>query len=183
MKTKNFLIAIVLVLGVMFNVNSVKAAGPLTSDNVTLKITLNHVQTIMVKHKEVNFDYASTDKYSAGVSQELADHIEVNSTGKFTVQVKATDFTGPEGTIPAKDVTIKAEAGSKVASDEAYVDAFPLSTTDQTLITSEKGGRKLTYKVTYDNIGGKDYNYIDMYDIDGTQSVYKADVTYTILPS
>lgn len=185
MKTKYFLIAIVVVLGAMFNVISVKAQETQQKeDKVTLKIRLQPIQTIVVTpgQKTVEFLYASTGKYSTGATESKADHLTVFSTGGFEVKVQAKgDFTREGtggGSIPVSDVTVSAIAG---AGDKNVGAQVKLSTAAGSLITAEKGGRDMKYTVTYDNTAGGGDKYIDKYIAsDMTESVYTTEVTYTI---
>ncbi|MDD4009176.1 MAG: hypothetical protein PHQ67_05115 [Fermentimonas sp.] len=187
MKTKNFLLATAFILCGVLNVNNVKAQeGPSNQDNVTLKIKLQPIQTILVNPGQttVEFLYASTDNYSAGVTESRGDHLTVFSTGGFEVSVKANsdNFTriGGTETIPVSDVKVTASNGEKVNGAETFSDIV-LSTSAGTVIGAGKGGRDLTYNVSYDNSAGGADKYIDNYiATDGTESVYTAEITYTI---
>lgn len=187
MKTKYFLIAIVVVLGAMFNVISVKAQETQQKeDKVTLKIRLQPIQTIVVTpgQKTVEFLYASTGNYSTGATESKADHLTVFSTGGFEVKVQAKgDFTREGtggGSIPVSDVTVSAIAGAGDKNVGAF-SQVTLSTAAGSLITADKGGRDMKYTVTYDNTAGGGDKYIDKYIAsDMTESVYTTEVTYTI---
>lgn len=117
MKTKNVLVAAAFLISGLLNVSEGFAQPTQQrSDDVTLNIKLRPIQTITINpaQKAVNLIYDTKDKYDKGVSREYADHIEVFSTGGFTVSVKSNgDFvrrTGSE-TIVAGDVKIIATKG------------------------------------------------------------------------
>lgn len=190
MKNNNFLIGLLLILGVLLNVNSMKAQAAASegsnSDMVTLNIRLKPIQTIVVNpaQKTVEFLYVSTDNYGEGIMVTKDDHLSVFSTGAFEVSIKANNdnLTSSSGlsTIPVSDIKVTALAGSKANGGEEYTEVG-LSTSEGLLISATKGGRDLTYNVTYDNSAGGNSEYIDKYfKTDGNESLYTADVTYTI---
>lgn len=153
-------------------------------DNVTLNIILKPIQTITINpdQKNVKLIYDTKDKYANGVSREYANHIEVFSTGGFTVSVNGEgNLTNGTKSIPLSDVSIIASEGTKVTGNPIYY-TVNLSTTDKRLIYSKSGGRELKYNVTYkNNLDIKD-KYINKYfNSDGNQSVYKTTLTYTIV--
>ena len=158
------------------------------SATTTLNIKLQPIQTIIVNGSQTVVDivYNTKNKYNNGVSVTEIDHLEVFSTGGFTVSVKSDgNFknTNGEEFIDAKDVLVSATQGSTNPSDESsttYAPATGLKTSSNNLITSQ-GGRDLTFNVTYNNAAGKNDKYINKYIArDGTESVYTATVTYTI---
>ena len=157
------------------------------TDAVTLNIRLIPVQTITVRTSQKTTDlvYESVDDYENGVSIEQDDHLAVFSSSGFQVTVAAADpnfiQSGGNGTIMVGDLTIRAAKGSNGGLYTRYDEAV-LSTSPTPIIESEKGGRDLKYNITYDNrIAGSSQKYIDKYvSSDGTESVYSANITYTI---
>src|SRR5690554_424838 len=113
MKTKSFLITALIILSGILNVNSVFALTTnTTTDNVTLNIKLNPIQTIQVNsaQKTVEIGYYEIDDYQKGVSAFRENHLQVFSTGGFAVTVKSnSDFLTSENNtnkIDAKDITV-----------------------------------------------------------------------------
>ncbi|MHB9054560.1 MAG: hypothetical protein ACYC2P_00190 [Paludibacteraceae bacterium] len=178
---KSFLPAALIISGLMC-VNAIKAG---VSDNVTLNLKFHPVQSITVNpsQKIVDIEYVNADDYANGKSSGvLADHLTVFSTGGFVVSVKTDgDFQRASGgSITAADVTVKAENGTGTAIG-TFTDVA-LSTTANTLITADDGGKSLMYNITYDNVSGGSNNYINKYvHPDDPVSVYTAQVTYTIV--
>lgn len=185
MKTKNlFLTAAILISGLV-SVNEVMAEGtPANADNVTLNIKFKPIQTILVNpsQKNVDIEYYTKNDYNNGVSVTKEDHLTVFSTGGFTVSVQTNgDFTKGTENIAASDMVVLAEAGSDNTSGGTF-SSVNLSTTQTSLISSEKGGSELKYNITYNNEAGRGYKYIDKYTHPDTpESIYTADVTYTIV--
>jgi hypothetical protein len=181
MKRKNLFFVSALILFGLANVNSVMAE----SDDATVNIKLRPVQSIVVNpaadHQTVDLLYANKTDYEDGVIAERLDHLEVFSTGGFTVTANTGgDFTrAAGGTIDAGDVTVIAALGTSTTIG-SFTDVA-LSTTPQTLITANEGGTALMYNVTYDNTAGGGNVYINNYiHPDSPESVYTATVTYTI---
>ena len=183
MKTKNFFSIASLIICGLVCVVSVNAQK---TDNVTLNIKFQPIQSIVVagSQKEVNLVYASKNDYANGVQSEQQNHLTVFSTGGFQVSV-STDKDNFEraggGTIPVKDVIVKANTGTKTNSATHTFPEVALSKSPQALITADAGGNELTYNVTYDNTAaGSGYKYINNYIHDDSETLYTATVTYTI---
>ena len=185
MRTSNFFSIAALVICGMVCVNSVKAEGtPTNSDQVTVSLKFKPVQSIVVNPTQETVDlvYANEDDYRKGVSKKMVDHLTVLSTGGFVVNVKSDgNFIkrgGDETTfIPAGDMKIMVENGTDTETGEFTTQS--LSTSDLPVITANKGGNELNYSVTYDNTAGS--SYINKYIHSNTESVYTAQVTYTII--
>lgn len=185
MKTKKFVVlAALIVSGILFNVSNANAQK---SDNVTLNIKLTPIQTITVNpasdHQTVDLEYKSVSDYAEGKTAVRPDHLEIFSTGGFSVSFKAsaenfTTSTGT-GTIAVGEVSIFAENGSNVLGSEKY-DGGQLTVGGTTLLSSNTGGRDLNYNVTYDNTAGNEDAYIDHIS-KGKEATYTTEVTYTIV--
>lgn len=185
MKTKFALLSVLLILSSILGVSALYAQSK--SATTTLNIKLQPIQTIIVNGSQTDVDivYNTKNKYNNGVSVTEIDHLEVFSTGGFTVSVKSDgNFKNTKGeeSIDAKDVLVSATQGSKSnEGSTTYALATGLKTSSNNLITSTQGGRDLTFNVTYNNAAGKTDKYINKYIArDGTESVYTAIVTYTI---
>jgi len=179
MKRKNLFFVSALILFGLANVNSAMAE----TDDATVNIKFRPVQSIVVNpaQKSVDLLYATKDNYANGVTAERPDHLEVFSTGGFTVTANTGgDFTrAAGGTIPAADVTVIATHGTSTTI--GTFTAVALATTPATLIAATEGGVALKYNVTYDNTAGAGNEYINKYiHPDTPESVYTATVTYTI---
>lgn len=187
MRTSNFFSIAAFIICGMVCVNSVKAeVSDQVSDNVTVNLKFKPVQSIVVNpyQETVNLVYATKDDYRDGVSEKMEDHLTVFSTGGFVVNVKSDgDFKRGDGTmvIPAGDMKITVENGTD-NTETANFTTQSLSTSDLPVITANKGGNELKYNVTYDNkTAESSYDYINRYiHGDGSESVYMAQVTYTI---
>lgn len=190
MRTSNFFSIAALVICGMVCVNSVKAEGtPTNSDQVTVNIKFVPIQSIVVNPvsetvETVDLVYATKDDYFNGVSKTITDHLTVFSTGGFVVNVRSNgDFKRGDGTmyIPAGDMKITVDNGTDTETGDFTTQS--LSTSDLPVITANKGGSELKYSVTYDNTtAGSSYNYINRYiHNDSPESVYTAEVTYTIV--
>ena len=164
MKVRKFLFAGALIVASLFSVNSVMAEStPSETDQVTVNIKLNPIQTITVNHESVLIEYITKDDYNDGVSKKMDNHLTVFSTGGFEVQVKAnSNFIRSEETdyIPASDVIIRPTAldGYTVSETNLEVNSY------KPIITSENGGRDISFGITYDNTQGGGDKYIDKYD-------------------
>ncbi len=157
------------------------------TEAVALNIRLMPVQTITIRTSQKTTDlvYGSVDDYENGVSIEQDDHLTVFSNSGFQITVAAAEpnfiQSGGNGIITVGDLTIRAGKGSNAGLHTRYEETV-LSTTPIPIVESEKGGRDLKYNITYDNkIAGSSQKYIDRYvSSDGTETVYSANVTYTI---
>lgn len=185
MKTKSFLITALIILSGILNVNSVFAQTTNNTDNVTLNIKLNPIQTIQVNsdQKTVNIVYSEIDDYQKGVSAFRENHLQVFSAGGFAVTVKSnSDYLTSENNtnkIDAKDITVIAARESDDNRNDVFAEVA-LGSSEGTLIASKIGGRDLKYNVTYNNeLGGND-NYLNLYDKDAN-NIFTTEVTYTII--
>lgn len=169
---------------ILFVFIGISSAIAQKADQVVVNIKFKPVQSIVVNssQKHVDLVYRDKDNYANGVTSTQADHLEVFSTGGFAISVKTDgDFVrSNSGTIDANDVTVKAAFGSNTTIG-TFTDAI-LSTTENTLITADKGGAALKYNITYDNTAGANNNYINKYiHSDSPASIYTTTVTYTII--
>lgn len=186
MRTSNFFSIAAFIICGMVCVNSVKAeVSDQVSDNVTVNLKFKPVQSIVVNSTQetVNLEYATKDDYRDGVFKIMEDHLTVFSTGGFVVSVKAENENFVReggGTIPVSHVILSAEEGS-TDNPSFTTNNVTLSTISTALITSNAGGNELKYNVTYDNTARPSYDYINSYIHDDTESVYTAQVTYTIV--
>ena len=193
MKVRKFLFAGALIAASLFSVNSVMAQTTAT-DEVTVNLKFKPIMSITVGVDNVDLTYKTVGDYSIGKTTEvIADHIIINSTGAFEVNVKAGgDFKrvggGVDEIIPVGHVEIHASTGSvapKVGTT-TFTDKASLTTAGHTLVSATGGGIGIKYSVEYDNKdAGANNAYIDMYKAGatGTESVYSANITYTITAS
>lgn len=186
MKTKNFLLAAVLLISGLLSVNGVFAETTGPTDNVKLNIILQPIQTITVNpaNTDVNIIYSSKDHYSIGTETSVANHLTVFSTGGFTVNVKSDgDFINSKGNdnkIDAADVKVTA-SGGLTGSEFATVSLATSEGSGSNLISSNKGGRDISYNVTYNNSAGVNNKYINHYVNGGDdKNTFTATITYTI---
>lgn len=144
MRTKNFFLIAALIICGLVCVNSVKAQAG--EGNIKLKLVLNPVQSIVVNNgndgADVKLEYKNLTDYLSGsgtTSVEVQNQLTVFSTGKFTVNAKATTFTATDGTTEAIPGigTIQLQARS---SGGAYSgDYITLATGEELLYSNSKG--------------------------------------------
>ena len=162
-------------------------AAQAQTDNVTLNVKLNPIQTLVVNPNQevVNLEYSTKEDYANGVtSGALADHLSVFSTGGFAVSVKSSTAqltnTAPSqhGNIDANTIQIIATDGNTPITS-ATNSQVALSNTDQTIVTSAYGAVDKTINIEYK---GADANaYINHYIAGQTPTVYTTELTYTIV--
>lgn len=187
MKTKNFHLTGALLMVALFSVNGVKGqTTPAKTGTTNVNIKFTPIQTIEVNESQnvVNFVYDNIGTYQNGAeSVEYPNHLKINSSGPFVVNVVSTDFTGGLSgkTIPLSDVEVQVVNTTTERYTGAGITApLPLSTTKKPLFTSTGGGMDLEFDVTYSNPGGKDGKYFEGY-LKGEEVTYTAQVTYEIV--
>ena len=179
---KNVLVLVLIIISCVLNIKEVKAEGPLKSATVNLNIVLNPIQTISVTATQnvVDINYKTIDDYETGVSVTQKDHLNVFSTGGFTVSVEPDGnlSNGDGKEIEASDVILFAENGTGNDVENTISGAIALGK-EKTLISSDTGGRNLMYNVTYNNRTETKDKYINYYKNNGVNT-FKASITYTI---
>lgn len=154
------------------------------TDNVTLNVKLNPIQTIVVNstQKNIDLEYKTTVNYGEGVSSLQADHLNIYSTGAFIVQVASNvdDIKRVNGaeTISASTIKVKAEEGSTNPLAGQTMAEVNLSTTAANLINSGTGGVNKNFNITYSGLDAD--GYVNSYFNDENPTVYTTTVTYTI---
>lgn len=156
------------------------------SDNVTLNVKINPIQTIVVNsnQKTVELNYLTKDDYKNGITSTQENHLTINSTGAFEVTVNSdkdqltanTNFTK---SIAAADIKISAMAGKDKALDGNFNTGITLSKDKKILISKSSGALDKNVNISYAASGGDKYleNYVK-----GTAITYTATVTYTLEP-
>ena len=188
MKTSLLLVAVMVVLGAQ-NVMAQSGNQNKTTDDVTLNIKLHKIQSLVVNagQKTVNLEYKEIADYAGGVESDQKDHLEVFSTGAFTISAKTSNatlngITGNDKTIDAKDVLLLASLGSNNTLTGATMTSTSLSNTDKAVIASSKGGRDLKFNIQYKTNHATDA-YINHFRNSENPTVYTTQVTYTIIPN
>lgn len=158
------------------------------SDNVTLNVRLNPIQTLVVnaQQKTVNLDYTTKQDYNDGVSSRQENHLNIFSTGGFEVKVKTSGSeltnqgtAGPNGNIAAATVKLTALAGTQDAlADAQYNQDVLLSATEGIIASSTKGARDKNIDIQYAAAGND--AYLDKYVANQTPTTFTTTVTYTI---
>lgn len=158
------------------------------TDNVTLNVRLNPIQTLVVNslQKEVNLDYTTKEHYNQGVSLKQENHLNIFSTGGFEVKVKAggsqltnSGTPGPNGNIDATTIKLTALAGTQDAlADAQYSQNVELSATEGVIASSTKGARDKNITIEYKAAGND--AYLDKYVANQTPTTFTTTVTYTI---
>ena len=157
------------------------------TDNVTLNVRLNPIQTLVVNslQKTINLDYTTKEHYNQGVSLKQENHLNIFSTGGFEVKVKSggSELTnqgaGPNGNIAAATVKLTALAGTQNAlADAQYNQDVVLSATEGVIASSTKGARDKNIDIQYAAAGND--AYLDKYVANQTPTTFTTTVTYTI---
>jgi len=174
---------VVLAIAMLTGIQASYAEGDQTSDNVTLNVTLEQVQSISVNtnQKTVNLVFQSASDYQDGVSSTQVDHLNVSSTTSFQVKVTAlgdlSNSTSGDA-IPVSTITVTPTVSSGYSGPaEETLTGTSLSTSDQGIINSGTNGTVEThYDVEYKASGGENY-------INKSVGTYTTTVTYTISPA
>lgn len=163
-------------------------AAQAQTDNATLNVRLNPIQTLVVnaQQKTVDIDYITKDHYKDGVSSKQVNHLNIFSTGGFEVKIKSSgsDLTnqgtaGTNGNIAASTIKIVATQGTQDALTEAdYKQNVVLSATEGIIVSSTKGARDKNIDIEYQAAGND--AYLDKYVANQTPTTFTTTVTYTI---
>lgn len=164
---------------------TVARASSATAD-VELSVILKPIQTLVINNTGgVNLVYDSKVAYDQGVTSVQNDHLSVYSIGAFNVTVKSSDLamgnTKPGGeSIASTGILLTATKGSdNDLADLTMGTAVPLNSEATEIIRNGKGGVNKNFTITYKGEGGD--AYISKYfKANGSESVYKTTVTYTI---
>jgi len=156
------------------------------SENVTLNVRLNPIQTLVVNpaQKIVNIDYISKNDYAQGVTVPNPDHLTVYSTGGFQVKVKSRSASlqnaaaGSNGTIASNSISIIAEAGTDAVPNSVYTPQT-LTGEDKIIVSATTGGVDKNISVSYKGAGAD--TYLNNYVAGQNPTVYTTQVTYTIV--
>lgn len=172
------------------NVNA-HGDGNKTSDDVTLNIRLSKIQSLVVNagQKTVNLDYNTVNDYANGVTSEQKDHLEVFSTGGFSISAKASSETlngvgENPNTINVSNIALAVTKGSDNNLTEGYLvmaTKSNLNVAGKDIVKSTFGGRNLKFSVEYATDHAVDA-YINHVVKDETPTVYSTTITYTIAP-
>ncbi|MBQ0152735.1 MAG: hypothetical protein KBS61_07580 [Chryseobacterium sp.] len=156
------------------------------SQQVTLNITLNQVQTIAVNNTPiVNLEYVNESDYANGVTSKVDNHLRITSTGGFEVKVKSSNLQNSDKskTIEASSVLLTARKSTNTANEiggtVTYMQSTGLSNQDQILVKSDLGG--IGKEISVDYTGGKEYINKHSNSTTPSKTVYSTQVTYTII--
>lgn len=166
----------------------IAAVAQTNTDNVTLNVKLNPIQTLVVnaQQKTVNIDYTTKDHYKDGVSSKQANHLNIFSTGGFEVKVKSSGSeltnqgtAGPNGNIDVATINIVAtQAAQNSLADAQYGQNVTLSNNEGIIVSSTKGARDKNIDIEYKAAGND--AYLDKYVANQTPTTFSTVVTYTI---
>ena len=141
---------------------------------------------ITVNDPNVDFDFDGVDDYTNGVTQEKDNHLTINSTTPFHLNVKSSgDLTNDADskTLPISDIKLSAVSGTTGAMTglDDLADNLALTNADQLILTSDKATPNGTVKITYKAIlESSDFALLDYSTADGVQT-FSATLTYTIV--
>ena len=168
------------------------SAMAFSQNSGTVNLIFKPIQSIEVNSTQKNVDliYDTKDDYQNGVNLLQSDHLKVFSTGGFKIEVNADgDFKNSASeTINSSDMTLLATAGSNNKPNNFTTELINLSHSNQTLVTSNGGGKDIYFNIEYSlkNDKGKNNNYVNKYKSTGTdtdKATYTAQVMYTIIPN
>ncbi|GEM_PF-3421325 len=155
---------------------SVSAMAQQSAD-VTLRVTLNPIQTIFVDNNaNILMEYSEPSHYQKGIKKEADNQLRVFSTNSFVVKAASSN---PE--FDELKMTIKAEKGSSNPLESIVRNEVMVLESDkkyQNLFTSETGANDLTVKMIYQGKG--EGAYIGLFG--KAKKDYSTTVTYTIEP-
>lgn len=180
---KGFLLAVIIVAGLSINANKATAQS---SANATLNVQLSAVQSIKVNSPVVNISISQPDDYLNGKSSgAIDDHLEVTSTGLYTISAKASGALS--NGVAANDIPLSAltitptfKSSATALTGEVYNTlAGTVSTIDQAFIKSSGGTTNAKYKVEYALSSGTGGSNL----INRPAGAYVAVITYTIAPN
>ena len=178
MKTKIILLTGALLIVALFSVNSVMAQAQTAQSNANVSIIIDDILSIQVLTPEVKLIYNDPNDFTAGVSEEMSEHLLINATRSFDLKVFTTSAFTKDGTIiegSTIEISAKASNGS-YGNKKAILNANAENGGAQSLFSSpEKAGFGLKYDVNYFH-KFNDANTA----INTATGVYKADVTYQI---
>ena len=179
MKTKKILLTGALLIVALFSVNSVMAQTPTAQSNANVSIIIDDILSIQVLTPEVKLIYNDPNDFTAGVSEEMSEHLLINATRSFDLKVfTLSPFTKNGTTIAGSTIEISAKASKPNGSygNKAILNANAANGGAQSLFSSpQQAGFGLKY----------DVNYLHKFSdantaINTATGVYKADVTYQI---
>lgn len=178
MKTKNFLLTGALLIVALFSVNSVMAQA---QSNANVSIIIDDILSIQVLTPEVKLIYNDLNDFTAGVSEEMGEHLLINATHSFDLKVFTTSAFTKEGgtTIAGSTIKISAKASNGSYDKTVTLNANAVNGGAQSLFNSpQEAGFGLKYDVNYL------HKFSDANTAINTETgVYKADVTYQITAS
>lgn len=158
------------------------------TDNVTLNVKLNPIQTLVVNtnQKVVDLNYVSKADYANGVTSTNDNHLTVYSTGGFQVKVKTATVTLDNtvagttsgGVINASSIKVTPSAGTNGLTSATYTEKS-LTNEDQTIVSSIVGGVDTNISVAYKGAGAE--AYLNNYVAGQNPTIYTTQVTYTII--
>jgi hypothetical protein len=161
----------------------------LVSDDVSLHVRLNPIQTIEVSASQriVNIDYVTRADYQQGVSNTQGNHITIYSTGGFIVSVNSLEdyiknnysiSSGSKEMIPALGITVMASDGSNPLVGALYSANVPLSKEGAVLFSKLTGGVDKNFSITYtaENLDA----YVNKQVNGEVETIYNTTVVYTI---
>jgi hypothetical protein len=167
-----------LLIVALFSVNSVMAQA---QSNANVSIIIDDILSIQVLTPEVKLIYNDLNDFTAGVSEEMGEHLLINATHSFDLKVFTTSAFTKEGgtTIAGSTIKISAKASNGSYGNPVTLNANAVNGGAQSLFSSpQQAGFDLKYDVNYL------HKFSDANTAINTETgVYKADVTYQITAS
>ena len=190
---------VILFAAILFaGVSVVKAEGDtapssvVASEKANVNLVLSPFHSIAVGTNEVNIIYNSYDHYNLGAESEVqADHLTVTSTGSFSITAQAEVLSVADNAealkINPSILTIVASKGSTNGFENVSEQEKQLSNEGSvTLLSSDRAGLDKTFNVVYKGGSLKDLLNSESemkYILSNNQTIYKTQVTYTLVPN
>lgn len=139
------------------------------SQDVTLRVILRPIQSIIVNQNDVLLEYKTLYDYKKGVSKTMVNHLTVYSTVGYSINVKGNDLIANNSKIIKNtDISINQEGSSSIN----------LELNNKTLLTSDYT-TGTNYNITYSAEGNNKYFTTEYVK----SQTYYTTVTYTITPN
>ncbi len=153
--------------------------GTKSSANTNLTVVLNSIQSISVNTSNVTLEYKTVEDYQKGVSSGLiTDHLEINSTGGYSVKVNysgAQDYGYNGPGLDADEMFQSINVAVAEKKDVNVNDSKLLKESKGAIISSSVGEFGAKFDVDYQGAT----NYMNSVKKGATRT-YIANVFYTI---
>jgi len=153
--------------------------APSVSDQVTLNVKLNAIQTLVVNgEKNITLEYITKEDYQDGIESENKDHLTVYSTGGFQLMVESSNSEFND--LGVRLIATKGTTNGLAGFFDKDILVSTLNDADKkTLYTTNEGKNDSSINVTYAGKGNNAY-----FTKLGTEQskTFTTTLTYTLTP-